>query len=467
MSKQRLYCLDVGQGMCTYFEGYGDDDSVIANALFDLGSTKTRRRAGRPTIQFLKRQIIARSGDDEGYLDAVFLSHKDADHINLIRGLLEELPKMKIGHVFHSGRYKWYAGKKTKNVLGELGKRTENADTHVFNFAVGASSFPTGDPKDWHSIWGNETVNAYVIAVNTPMADTKQGEDVDIAYKARDEPDGNLANSTSLGIYLKMFNVGAVIFGDATFSTFQFVNRHFLEHKVWLSSSFMIQAPHHGSRSTTFGLKVSNAVISEEAAQVVKTFASLTYGATVIVSADTSHDHPSLDTINAFMKFADHRGPWWVDEPIQPNHLVSAYFDVPLSNTQGALNSNYTYQTNQNYYTTLYWGRESKKGNFSFPPAKALTAPTAAFAEGMNWGYEVTAKSSVDQRNIRFIGFSSNRLPKSSRQLAEAFASARLANDVASSSLAQATAPPPAPADGSARAPARIQRNLRRLISRP
>ncbi len=120
-----------------------------------------------------------------------------------------------------------------------------------------------------------------------------------------------------------MFNVGAVIFGDATFSTFQFVNRHFLEHKVWLSNSFMLQAPHHGSRSTTFGLKVSNALISKEAAQVVRTFASLTYGATIIVSADTSHDHPSLDTINAFLPFADHRGPWWADEHVQPNHLVS------------------------------------------------------------------------------------------------------------------------------------------------
>ncbi|MGY2960414.1 beta-lactamase superfamily II metal-dependent hydrolase [Pseudomonas sp. TE36184] len=463
MSKQRLYCLDVGQGMCTYFEGYDDDDNVIANALFDLGSTKTRRRAGRPTIQFLKQQIIARSDDDEGYLDAVFLSHKDADHINLIRGLLEELPNMKIGHVFHSGRYKWYAGKKTKNVLGELGKRTEDASTHVLNFAVGTSSFPTGDPQHWHSVWGNETVNAYVIAVNTPMADTKQGVDVDVAYAAYDEPDGNLANSTSLGIYLQMFNVGAVIFGDATFSTFQFVNRHFLEHKVWLSNSFMLQAPHHGSRSTTFGLKVSNALISKEAAQVVRTFASLTYGATIIVSADTSHDHPSLDTINAFLPFADHRGPWWADEHVQPNHLVSTYFDVPLSNTQGALNTNYTYQTDQNYYTNLYWGRETKKGNFSFPPAKELTAPTAAFAEGMNWGYEVTAQSSVDQRNIRFIGFSSNRLPKSSKQLAEAFASVPLADEVARTS----PPPAPAPANGAARAPAHAQRNLRRLTPRP
>ncbi|NNJ16061.1 hypothetical protein CSV86_012885 [Pseudomonas putida CSV86] len=446
MSYQRLYCLDVGQGMCTYFEGYDEEHDVIANALFDLGSTKSRRRAGKPTIQFLKQQIIERSDDGKGYLDAVFLSHKDADHINLIRGLLAELPEMKIGWIFHSGRYSWYAGKKTANVLGELGKRTPDASTHVLNFAVGTSSFPSGNPQQWHSIWGNETVNAYVIAVNTPMSDTKQGEHVDVAYAAHDEPDGNLANSTSLGIYLQMYNVGAVIFGDATFSTFQFVNRHFLEREVWLSSSFMLQAPHHGSRSTTFGLKLSDALITDQAAQVVKTFASLTYGATIIVSADTSHDHPSLDTINAFLQFADHRGPWWADDSVKPNHLVSTYFDVPLSSTQGALNTNYTYQTDQNYYTTLYWGRETKKGNFSFPPAKTVTAPTTAFAEGMNWGYEITAESSVDQRNIKFVGFSSNRLPKNPRQLAEAFAALPLAGEVAAAHQAAPVPPRPATA---------------------
>lgn len=462
MSYQRLYCLDVGQGMCSYFEEYDEDNDIVANALFDLGSTKARRRAGRPTVAFLKQQIIARSDDGNGYVDAIFLSHKDADHINLLRLLLAELPDMGIGYVFHSGRYDWYGTKSTPNILTALGRRTEDAASCILNFRVGTSSFPTGNQKDWHAIWSSDNAAAYVIAVNTPLAATHQGKTVEEAYKT-DDPDGDLANSTSLGIYLGMYKVGAVIFGDATFSTFQFVNKHFLERSVWLSNTFMLQAPHHGSRSTTFGLKVSDAIVSEEANEVVKTFASLTYGATIIVSADTSHDHPSLNTIDAFEAFADKAMPWWVDENVAPNHLVSVYFDIPPATGESPYNKAYTYQTNQNFYTTLYYGKTTTKGNFSFPPQKALTAPTAAFAEGMNWGYEINADSSVDGRNIPMAGFSSNRLPTSRVQLDAAFLAVQRPLVEAAS-----TAPPAAPPkpSGAARPAAHAQRILRRLVPR-
>jgi len=462
MSYQRLYYLDVGQGMCTYFEEY-DDGDVVSNALFDLGSTKSRTRAGTPTIQFLVQQIKARDWTgDEGQLDVVFLSHKDADHVNLLWRLLEALPNMLISKVFHSGRYEWYTSSKG-NILTALGKRTPDAKACVRNFSIGYNSFEsTPFPPIWTSDYH---ARAYVIAVNTSEAEGNRGKPVvDVYDKAL--PDGDLANSTSLGIYLKMFNVGAVLFGDATFSTFQFVNELFLRQKVWLQDTFVLQAPHHGSRRTAFGLSATNGFISQESLKVVDTFASLTYGATIIASADTQHSHPSLETINTFLKYADHARTWWTDTSISPYHYASVYFDVPLSTTQGAPERYYTYQTKQNFYTTLYYGLNTTKWNYSFPPQALPTTPPlgTAFTEGMNWAYQVDANSSVNQRNIPLLGIPSNRLPKTKKSLHALFATATQA--LAERNVVPAPSVQPA-SPGAPRAPARPQRTLRRLTLRP
>ncbi|MBB4284582.1 hypothetical protein [Roseospira goensis] len=462
MSYQRLYSLDVGQGMCTYFEEYDEENDVVANALFDLGSSKSKRRAGGPTVEFLAKRIKARSGDDKGYLDAMFISHKDSDHVNLIWSLLEALPEMEIGYVYHSGRSEWYTSSKG-NVLTKLGERTENADEDVRNFRVGCSSFPSPNIKDWVSVFDSDHASAYVIAVNTSESATSQGKLVEEVY-AKSKPDGDLANSTSLGIYMKMFNVGAVIFGDATFSTFQFVNQHFLEHKVWLQDTFMLLAPHHGSRLTTFGLSSTNGAISEEARKVVNTFASLTYGATIVVSADTKHSHPSLETINAFLTFADHRGPWWSDESLSPYHLVSAYFDVPVSDTIDTPYKNYTFLSNENYYTNLYYALNTIKGNFIFPPYSEVTMPSdVSFTEGMNWGYQIDAQSSVNTRNIPMAGIPSNRLPKTTAQLHALFQRETIAPSRGAPAPGGLAGPVPA---GAARPPARPARAIRRLEPR-
>lgn len=462
MNKQRLYFLDVGQGMCTYFEEY-DDGDIVANALFDLGSTKSRRRAGLPTLTFLAERIKARDmTGDEGQLDAVFISHKDADHVNLLWGLLELLPEMLIGQVFHSGRQEWYTSAKG-NILKALGKRTANPKTCVQNFYVGASSFHN---PPWPPVWKSDyKAYAYVIAVNTSDSTGNIGKSVDTVYSS-DLPDGDLANSTSLGIYLLMYEVGVVLFGDATFSTFQFVNNLFVDKGIQFDKTFALQAPHHGSRLTTFGLDATDGAISEEAAKVVDTFASLTRGATIIVSADTSHCHPSLETINAFVKYSDATKSWWEDPIIAPYHYASVYFDLPRSATLAAPNANYTYQTGLNFYTTLYYGLNTTKWDFSYPPMGLAKVATGPATEGMNWMYEINADSKVHPTNIPLVGISSNRLPKTAASLDALFIEAHA---VRARQQAEATSPPrqPLPASGTARAPASRQAHLRRLRARP
>jgi beta-lactamase superfamily II metal-dependent hydrolase len=463
MEKQRLYFLDVGQGMCTYFEEY-DAGDIVANVLFDLGSTKSRRRAGVPTLEFLVERIKARDWTgDEGQLDAVFISHKDADHVNLLWSLLDLLPKMLIWRVYHSGRYEWYTSSKG-NILNELGKRTEDADRCVRNFRIGASSFYK---EPWTPIWCSDyNARAYVIAVNTSDSTGNQGKEVNTVYSSS-LPDGDLANSTSLGIYLRMYDVGAVMFGDATFSTFQFVNRVFLAKGVWLENSFALHAPHHGSRLTTFGLNATDGAISEEAAMVVDTFASLAYGATIIVSADTSHCHPSLETINAFVKHSDFSRIWWEDPTIAPYHYASVYFDLPLSDELAAPKANYTYQTGLNFYTSLYYGLNTTQWNFSYPPMGDAIVPTGPATEGMNWMYEIVANSSIFPSNIPLVGIPSNRLPQTVAALDALFVEAHAVRERQQQAGTPTPPPQPAPAAGTARASATPQARLRRLKPRP
>lgn len=467
MSKQRLYFLDVGQGMCTYFEEYDDMDQVVANGIFDLGSTKGSRIAGQPTVEFLVERIKERDITDNGKLDAVFISHKDADHVNLFWRLLDELPDMEIDEVYHSGRREWYLSSRG-NIITALGRRTSNANACVRNFKVGSSSFHA---QPFTPFWSpTKDAKAYLIAVNTSNAAGNIGKDVTTVYNGS-LPNGDLANSTSLGVYLKMFNVGAVIFGDATFSTFQFVNQVFanLGHNMQFPSTFALQAPHHGSRLTTFGLPSTNAAISVEASAVVRTFARLANSKTVVVSADTSHCHPSLETIHTFVAFADNMVSWWQDATIQPYHFASVYFDLPLSTTQAAPLRNYTYQTGQNYYTTLYYARNTYKWDHSYPPQGIAAHPTGPSTEGMNWMYEIDANSQVAPTNIPLVGIPSNRLPRGRRRLDALFAEAHAVRARQQQERQQASEAesPARPRANPARKPASAQRQLRRLTPRP
>lgn len=466
MSKQRLYFLDVGQGMCTYFEEYDDMDQVVANGIFDLGSTKGSRIAGQPTVEFLVERILDRDITDDGRLDAVFVSHKDADHVNLFWRLLDELPDMEIGDVYHSGRREWYLSSRG-NIINALGRRTNDPNTCVHNFTVGSSSFHA---QPFRPFWSPTTdARAFLIAVNTSSATGNIGRNVTTVYNGS-LPNGDLANSTSLGVYLRMFNVGAVIFGDATFSTFQFVNQVFanLGPNTRLPAVFTLQAPHHGSRLTTFGLPSTNATISVAASAVVNTFAAVANSKTVVVSADTSHCHPSLETIHTFVRYADPVA-WWQDATIAPYHFTSVYFDLPLSTTQAAPFRNVTYQTGQNFFTTLYYAKNTIKWNYSYPPQGAAAAATGPSTEGMNWMYEIDANSTVAPNNIPLAGIPSNRLPRGRRNLDALFAEAHAARARQQQEQQQASeaAPPPTPGTSPARPPATAQPRLRGLKARP
>src|ERR1043166_2475679 len=398
-----LYSLDIGQGMCTVFEYYNEKDELKQIALFDVGSTKNAPNA---TLDFLGRRIIARQPPN-GYLDILFLSHKDADHVNLVSRLLALVPNAQIGMVRYGGRYSWYEtmDRKTRektNILTTLGKRTGFADAYVKGFPVGRSDY---DPKTGQfglPLWPGTNYDFYLLAANAPYKTEKVGTP---ESEISDRPDGDQANSKSLVIALQMAHIWTIIGGDATFPTFQYINGFF--NKTF-TNTVMTLLPHHGSRKTTFGLNATAGKISDQSRKVVDTYAQRLAGLTAVASADTKHSHPSLETVDIFLAYTDKTTSWWSDPGLNQKHYATAYIDINFKSGKKIPQTYTTYQTSQNVYSTLYYYSLSKP-TFSYSPfvTPAEDPKTGvSFPKGMNWIYWNYSNSPA----TKLIGESSGRL---------------------------------------------------------
>lgn len=394
-------CLDVGQGMCTFIEVYDDTNKLIRTLLFDLGSTKNSAVAGPATIAYIAKNIIARKGPD-GYLDALFVSHKDADHVNLLTGLLEAVPKAKIGKVFYGGRYSWYQ-KSAGNVLTALKERCAKA-TDVQGFPIGDTGFVDGAFKT--ALWAQDGLSILLLVVNTPYGSEKKG---DAESEISTSPDGDQANSKSLVCIAWLSRGdGFCISGDATFPTMAYTNTVLGTRK--LLDMRMMLLPHHGSRKTTFGLPSSSAEIADEAMETIKTFGRNVGAKTLIASADTKHSHPSFETITIFRAYTDTLSAWWSDPNLsQGNHYLSTYLDLSMGDGGPDTGQYISFQNHWNVYSTLYCHPENVK-DIEYPSwfgqVKTLPKPSKPSPPGMNWIYWVP----MENKPVTLTGVDSGRV---------------------------------------------------------
>jgi len=120
-NRATLHMLDVGQGECLVF--LNDNGKVY---IFDGGSTSVREAGKRIIIPFLKYKAV-----DE--VEAVFLSHPDADHINGIEELLnntvDECINVKNLYIYEG----FLECKEYKNILEAAGR----AGTKVYGISEG------------------------------------------------------------------------------------------------------------------------------------------------------------------------------------------------------------------------------------------------------------------------------------------------------------------------------------------
>jgi hypothetical protein len=420
----RVCSLDVGQGMCTFVEIYNTDNNIIRTLLFDLGSTKAANPA---TLEFIAGQVKLRK--PAPFIDAVFLSHKDADHVNLIGSLLKLLPAdMGIGTVRYGGRRAWYHS----GIINDLAKRCADADHDVSGFSVGDTNYDT-DLGFYDYLWDMDDLTVYLLAVNTPYGDEVAGA---AESTISTQPDHDQANSKSLVCYLWYNDAAFAICGDATFPALVYINGVLKNDK--LGHTKMLLLPHHASRRTTFGLGRTNDDISDEARKSVNTFARKLGGQTLIASANTRHSHPSLETTALFQQYSDKGAAWWSDPVVKSGaHFITMYQDLDMGLGGPSAYAYRSFLTQWNVYSTLYMDA-SLAVKFGYPPLTPFTPPSPppSFPAGVNYLYKVG-----NDKRISLEGVSSNRKTT--------VAQALFGDDV------QPAAPQPAPAQAPVLGPIR------------
>jgi beta-lactamase superfamily II metal-dependent hydrolase len=379
--------MDVGQGQGTFVEVYNTGSVLTNTLLFDLGSAKSSRAAGDPSIAYIVSKVSSMAVPKIDYLS---LSHKDRDHVNLVMRLIDAISekikpkKLKIGKVRFGGAKGWY-----KDPLME---KLEEFCKDVDSLSLRQTGFTP--PKTWKSIWDENDVYVYVVLANVPTdVIAMDMDDMD------DRPDSELANSVSIVSLVYWNGNEFFINGDATFVTIQESNKVL---KAAVFNTKMVTLPHHGSRRTTFGLSESLEDASKESTEIVKTFAKKVNAKTVTASAEDfgNYKHPSYDVITLFNEYADQKKIWYFDPNLADNdrHYLTAYLDTPMTRSKKVtISPAYSsFETTMNVYSTQYCSPKHR-GDYLAPPTNPVDAGTAfkkpppIFSVGIQWVYTATS----------------------------------------------------------------------------
>lgn len=380
--------LDVGQGSSCYVEIYEDKggiDEITHTLLFDLGSMNHSGEAGGPSIDFIYDSLKTMPGGP--VIDVLVVSHKDADHVNLLIPLVKKFAKgvLTIKEIYYSGKQKWYG-----NLFTAISNWCKN--TPALDGLLISGCGYGGSPKTWTPLWSNLGVGLYLIMANTPSySSEKRGKNESFIV---DKPNGDRVNTMSAVCSVYFNGRSYIISGDATYATM--VETNSALSGLSLNYIQALSLPHHGSRKTTFGLSRTDAIISKLKLQSIKTFAGIFNAITLIASADTKHSHPSLEVMELFYDYSDKTKIWYYDSDLRATygknwHYVTAYIDLdityPDSSPIPMSHPPYeSFPSKMNIYSTLYC---YDKALFSYPPAAKLPKKKKnnKFPWGVSWYY--------------------------------------------------------------------------------
>jgi beta-lactamase superfamily II metal-dependent hydrolase len=216
-----------GQGMCSTVEIYDDKDKLTYLMLLDFGAEKDTATVRMATLPRLVKMVT-----DHGRIDAMVISHSDADHWKLMNELLEELP----------------SGIPILRAAIGLGYWVKTAAT--FKSKVEAR-LPSGQSIDalpdgktnikvkldaWFTV---DDVTFSILAGSVVMSDAIKDATSEIE-----------SNTASLVIHVAYKNIYQVFTGDATWVTLRFMNNK-LADRTLAGTGFMLTAPHHGAIATS------------------------------------------------------------------------------------------------------------------------------------------------------------------------------------------------------------------------
>jgi beta-lactamase superfamily II metal-dependent hydrolase len=428
MAFMRFVVLDVGQGTGNFVEIYDDGGSLVNAMLIDLGSEGWKRIAGKPSADWVAERLKTMPGGAK--LDAVFLSHSDSDHVNLIKRLLEHfVPPGKPGtaltvhQVYYGGDYGYYKkgkGRSATNYLDELNKyRPSGSGSVLTPCSPNGTSFTDADPKKWVPMKTIGNVQVWLISGNTTPDDVALYAESETGSKA---PEGYAINTKSMVLLVTYAGTQIAVTGDATGMTLAKCNEIMARGGVlpYLNNVFSLTLPHHGSDTTTFSLlgATDDAMdVQELADENVRSFVDNVKPQTISASAARreSFRHPSARVIDFFGTHLDWTTVYFTDDVLKADkqHFYTAYFPAYARKLKGGMVAQwpsksgwYTARTSGNIFSTDYYRPEQALGDFvALPPAPAIfNAAKTAYKPvpkiAAAWGFTVVPGVPAPTRQI-------------------------------------------------------------------
>ena len=293
--------LDVGQGDCTLIItplgkkimidcGADPGSPVLDGAEDEQPDAANLRRTTRITDAVRTVDFLGTSGENP--LDILILTHSDRDHINLISDALKDV---KIGRVYHSGRYGSYQGTMWDTVGDGLEKQSpglssmaliydvrcrqkkgnratvETAvlvnDKPLSTTAVKTDGVPTPDtvlatfgngsgdellhPGDAVRVLREQAKGVDICTVTFLAGNVERGTYAPLIVEGVTVSDGGGVDGTNCGSLVTLVVAHGVKYlftGDATRST----EGHLIgRHSARIADAAVVTAPHHGSGETS------------------------------------------------------------------------------------------------------------------------------------------------------------------------------------------------------------------------
>jgi beta-lactamase superfamily II metal-dependent hydrolase len=367
-------CLDVGQGTGVLASLYSADPDVYAPdhvILMDLGSEQAKQEAGVPAVEYVV-QMLKRM--KQPTLDAVFLSHSDSDHVNLIADVLAHfdpwVPGVREGRPTLRIRYAMYGGDWDKYKKGNSINVLDWMNSYMID-NIGKDDFMPVQPNYVSSFRADEVgpsrkvgfADLRLLVGNA--ANTKSGRPTKDSLRAKT---AFAINTMSLVVVLNAFDGQFVMTGDATGATMKLATDRLRNaHEFgYVESVFAVTAPHHGSIKSALDV----GQVGGDPENVVKDFVRKLDSDSVQVSAGMHQGfkHPSATLLHWFSApLRPASAPTWALEPgYDDRHFFTAYFEKEqadfeaLDDTDGseldwpADNGWRTVQTNLSLFTSIY-----------------------------------------------------------------------------------------------------------------
>lgn len=418
----RIDCLDVGQGtgvLAALYTADPEENPPAHLILLDLGSEQGKREAGVPTVEYVARMLNRMK---QPTLDAVFLSHSDSDHVNLISDLVLQFKPYVPGR--HEGkgtlriRYAMYGGDWDKykkgtdlNVLDVLHSfmiSNENRDYWLPLQPSYMTSYRAGEVGPSRRVG---FVDLRLLVGNA--ANTRSGRPTGGSLLVKDAYG---INTMSLVIVLEAFDSQFVMTGDATGATMKLAAKRLaIAHDHGhLEDVFAVTTPHHGSLKTA--LDLGKAARGEDPREVVKTFIRRLGARSVEVSAGLRRgfNHPSAELLRMFAAHLLPQSPpiWMGERGYGDRHFYTAYFTKQQARYRRSTSTTRrwpnsagwrTVQTNLSLFSSVYYSRSHLgDARMAWPPSPATLVPLRSERYdyrmppfGVMWQYQVTRTSTT------------------------------------------------------------------------